>query len=107
MRLSVLLSLLPLALAGPTGKRSEPAPMLTPRGEPEELISDKYIVKFKQGSPLSLLEDAFKMLDGGKPEKVFEGMFTGFSGEFSKLTLEALRNHPDVSQLPLSPIPTN
>lgn len=101
MRLSALLSLLPLALAGPAGKRAEPAPVLTPRAEPEHLISDKYIVKFKEGSALSLLEDAFKILDGGKPEKVFEGMFTGFSGTMSKLTLEALRHHPDVStQLP-------
>lgn len=107
MRLSVLLSLLPLALAGPTGKRSEPAPILAPRGNAADMIDDKYIVKFKEGSPLSILEDAFKMLDDGKPENVFEGLFSGFSGKFSKLTLEALRNHPDVSQLVLSSIHTN
>jgi hypothetical protein len=71
------------------------------------MIDDKYIVKFKEGSPLSILEDAFKMLDDGKPENVFEGLFSGFSGKFSKLTLEALRNHPDVSQLVLSSIHTN
>lgn len=97
MRLSLLLSLLPLALAGPTGKRAEPAPVLTPRAEAQHLISDKYIVKFKEGSALALLEDAFKMLSGGKPDQVFEGMFTGFSSTLDQLTLEALRHHPDVS----------
>lgn len=96
MRLSLLLSVLPLALAGPAGKRSDPAPILTPRGEAKDLISDKYIVKFKEGSPLSLLEDAFKMLDGGKPEKTFDGLFTGFASTLNELTLEALRHHPDV-----------
>ncbi|KAJ6789085.1 hypothetical protein PWT90_00387 [Aphanocladium album] len=99
MRLSFLLSLLPFVAATPTGKRAEPAPILVSRGEAKNLVQDKYIVKFKEGSPLALLEEAFKMLDG-KPSTVYSGgAFTGFAGKMSGLVLEAIRHHPDVEYI--------
>lgn len=98
MRLSFLLSLLPFVAATPTGKRAEPAPILEARGDAKDLVADKYIVKFREGSPLALLEQAFKMLDQ-KPATVYSGgVFTGFAGTMSGLVLEAIRHHPDVSE---------
>ncbi|OAQ95786.1 hypothetical protein LLEC1_04770, partial [Akanthomyces lecanii] len=99
MRLSSLLSLLPLVAASPAGKRAEPAPILAARGEANQRVQDKYIVKFKEGSPLALLEEAFKMLDQ-KPSTVYsDGPFTGFAGKMSGLVLEAIRHHPDVEYI--------
>lgn len=95
MHLQLLFSLLPLALAGPTGKRSEPAPLIIPRGEASRLIANEYIVKLKEGSGLASLQEAMKILPG-QPDQVFESIFKGFSGKLDASTLEALRAHPDV-----------
>ena len=94
MRLSVLLALLPAVLGAPT-KRSEPAPLLVPRGDANTLIADKYIVKFKDDSSLSILESAVSILSEA-PEHVYENTIRGFSATLDAETLEALRDHPDV-----------
>ncbi|KAK8146377.1 subtilisin-like serine protease [Beauveria asiatica] len=97
MRLSFLISLLPLVAASPAGERAEPAPVLPARGENKDMIADKYIVKFKDGSSLALLEEAVELLDE-KPTTVYsEGVFIGFAGKMSGLALEAIRHHPDAS----------
>lgn len=94
MRLNVLLSLLPVVLAAPPqAKRSEPAPLLAP--ETSDLIAGKYIVKFKDATALSALDDAMNLLSQA-PEHVFNNAFNGFSGSLDKETLDALRQHPDV-----------
>ncbi|KAK2595612.1 hypothetical protein QQS21_006659 [Conoideocrella luteorostrata] len=98
MHLSLLLSVLPLALAGPTGKRSEPAPLIIPRGETTSLIPDEYIVKFKKGSASATLKDAMKMLPA-QPNHVFDSIFKGFTGKLDSLTLNAMRAHPDVDYI--------
>ncbi|OAA51318.1 oryzin precursor [Beauveria brongniartii RCEF 3172] len=100
MRLSFLISLLPLVAASPAGKRAEPAPVLSSaRGDNKDIIADKYIVKFKDGSPLALLKEAFELLDE-KPTTVYsEGVFIGFAGKMSGLALEAIRHHPDVEYI--------
>ncbi|KAM0664717.1 hypothetical protein ACQRIU_006575 [Beauveria bassiana] len=99
MRLSFLLSLLPLVAASPAGKRAEPAPILSARSETKDIIADKYIVKFKEGSSLAGLEEAFESV-GEKPDTVYsEGVFIGFAGKMSSLTLEAVRQHPDVEYI--------
>ena len=95
MRLSILLGLLPMVLAAPA-KRSEPAPLLTPRSEAESLIADKYIVKFKDASALSALENALSILPEDDVEHVFKNTFRGFSGHLDEETLNVLRDHPDV-----------
>lgn len=99
MRLSVLLSLLPLALGAPQpSARSAPAPLLRPR-DADAGIADTYIVKFKDGSALAQLDDAFGTLSLGadvEAEHVFSGLFNGFSGKLDDKTLDLLRGHPDV-----------
>lgn len=95
MRLSTLLTILPAVLAAPA-KRSEPAPLIVPRGETAQLIADKYIVKFKEHGGLSILDDALGLLTSDA-DHVFRGAFTGFAGHLDKDTLETLRDHPDVS----------
>lgn len=94
MRLSVLLAILPAVLAAPA-KRSEPAPLLVPRGDDTTLIADKYIVKFKENSSLSILESAMSVLSDA-PDHVYENTFQGFSSTLDAETLDALRDHPDV-----------
>ncbi len=99
MRLSVLLSILPLAAAVPTAKRSEPAPLLIPRGvSSQNLIADEYLVKFKAGSALAAVEEAMKQLPNGGGQ-IFSEVFKGFAGQFDAATLGLLRDHPDVSWL--------
>lgn len=87
MRLSILLSLLPLALAAP-------APLLQPRGA-AKLIADKYIVKFKDGSALKSLDDTLSTFSD-KAEHVFRGAFKGFSATLDAESLDVLRDHSDV-----------
>lgn len=97
MRLSVLLAILPVVLGAPTTtKRATPAPVLIPRGDDSNLIADKYIVKFREGSSLASVEDAVTILSEGA-DHIFHHAFQGFSGTLDKETLEALREHPDVS----------
>ncbi|KND88081.1 Cuticle-degrading protease [Tolypocladium ophioglossoides CBS 100239] len=85
MRLSILLSILPMVLAAPAAKRDEPAPLLVPRGS-HALIADKYIVKFKEGSALSVLEHALSSL-GGNADHVYDGVFKGYAGRLDKAML--------------------
>lgn len=100
MKLSTLLAVLPLAAASPIEQRSEPAPLLVPRGATaESLIPDNYIVKFKEGSALSILEDAMKLLPAGHGVEKIQSIFKGFSGKLNAATLKLIRNHPDVSFL--------
>ncbi|OAA80472.1 oryzin precursor [Akanthomyces lecanii RCEF 1005] len=97
MRLSHLLSILPLAAAVPTAKRSEPAPLLTPRGvSAESLVADQYMVKFKEGSALAAVEDAMKALPDVAGGEIFSEVFKGFAGHFDAATLGLIRDHPDV-----------
>lgn len=95
MRLTVLLALLPMVLGAPATKRSEPAPLLTPRADADALIADNYIVKFKESSELSILNNALSSLDVA-PDHVFKAIFQGFSAKLDEETLNALRDHPDV-----------
>lgn len=98
MKLSALLAILPLAAASPIEQRSEPAPLLIPRGATAQtLIPDNYIVKFREGSALSVLEDAMKLLPSGHGAEKIQAIFKGFSGKLNAATLKLIRNHPDVS----------
>lgn len=93
MRLSLLLAILPLALASPT-KRVSPAPLLAP--DDAQVIADEYIVKFKEGSDLSAF-DATVQAIVGNARHVYSNVFKGFAGKLDKATLESLRNHPSAS----------
>lgn len=80
-------------------KRSEPAPLLTPRTHVDNLIAGKYIVKFVEGSELASLEDHFGILNVA-PQHVFRNTFQGFAAQLTEAALEALQDHPDVSFQP-------
>ncbi|KAH8716705.1 Proteinase R [Beauveria bassiana] len=97
MRLSRLLSLVPLADAVPRAKRSEPAPLLIPRSvSTGDLVANQYIVKFKESSTLAAVEETIKSLSlpNGAGE-VFREVFTGFAGHFDAATLDLIRSHPE------------
>ncbi|KAL6872054.1 serine protease [Trichoderma novae-zelandiae] len=98
MRLSVLLSVLPLVLAAPaTEKRAEPAPLLVPTSK-HGLVADKYIVKFKDGSSLQAVDEAVSSLVSSA-DHVYQHVFRGFAATLDRETLEALRNHPEVDYI--------
>ena len=99
MQTAFLLSLLPLALAAPA-RRSEPAPLLTPRGA-QQLINDKYIVKFKTGTATQAVDEAVRILSEDAEFK-YGKVFRGFAGKLDAAALEQLRAHPDVSGTSLS-----
>lgn len=61
LQLSLLLAILPAALANLAAKRSVPAPVLTPRGEGYSLVPDEYIVRLKKDSSLAALENALNV----------------------------------------------
>ncbi|ATY67114.1 oryzin precursor [Cordyceps militaris] len=96
MQLSLLLSLLPMVAAVPTAKRSEPAPLLVPRGvSSDNIIADEYIVKFKKGSSLDAVKEAADSLTNGSVNVLSE-IFKGFSSHLNAEGLQLIREHPDV-----------
>lgn len=95
MRPSLLLAILPFALGVPT-KRDELAPLHVPR-DVDTLIPDTYIVKYKDISAFSTVDEGVKKLKG-KPKHVFKGAFKGFAGKIDAKELKALRNDPSVSE---------
>ncbi|KAL6800757.1 subtilisin-like protein [Trichoderma sp. SZMC 28013] len=98
MRLSVLLSLLPMVLAAPaTEKRSEPAPLLIPTTK-HGLVADQYIVKFKEGSSLQAVDEALTKI-ASNAHHVYQHVFKGFAATLDQETLEVLRSHPDVEYI--------
>ncbi|KAK7747782.1 hypothetical protein SLS62_008818 [Diatrype stigma] len=94
---AALLSLLPLALAVPA-KRAQPAPLLKPRAPADQLIADKYIVKFKKGTVSASVEDAVSILAEGADHK-YNTVFKGFAGTLDASALDLLRAHPDVEYI--------
>lgn len=88
MKLSLLLALLPVALA-------LPAPVIVPRaGTP---IPGRYIVKLKNQNLENLINTALKLLKKD-PTHVYKfGGFGGFSADITDDIVELLRNLPGVS----------
>lgn len=99
MRLSILLSSLPLALGAPQPSgRNAPAPLLRSR-DVNSRIAGAYIVKFKDDSALAQLDNVAKSPSLGvniAPDHIFSGIFNGFSANLDKETLDVIRDHPDV-----------
>jgi len=87
MQLSLLLALLPLALAAP-------APMIRPRAG--SAIPGRYIVKVKNQNVQSLINIALSMLNKD-PHHVYEfGNFGGFSADMADDIVDLIRNLPGV-----------
>lgn len=90
MKLSVLLALLPLALAAP-------APLILPRaGSP---IPGKYIVKMKNENLQQIMTAAMKLLQKDPEHTYGFGGFGGFSAAMSDDIVKLIRNLPGVSLL--------
>ncbi|PNY28425.1 Cuticle-degrading protease [Tolypocladium capitatum] len=100
MKPSAILSILPavLALPSPAVERAELAPLLTPHGNADQLIANKYIVKFKDGMSTSSVDEAVNALSN-KADHVYDLAFRGFAGHMSAEELKTLRNHPDVEYI--------
>lgn len=94
MRVEALLALLPVVLAVPSVKRDEPAPLIIPR-DAEALVADHYIVKLKDSSEASALDDSLSLL-AKDADHVYTEAFRGFAATLDKKTLELLRDQPDV-----------
>ncbi|KAH7083070.1 subtilisin-like protease [Paraphoma chrysanthemicola] len=87
MKLSLLLALLPLALAAP-------APIIVPRaGSP---IPGRYIVKMKNQNLQQLIDIALKLLKNDPAHVYGFGNFGGFAAEMSDDIVELIRNLPGV-----------
>jgi hypothetical protein len=87
MKLSVLLALLPLALAAP-------APVIVPRaGAP---IPGRYIVKMKNQNLQQLIDTALKLLKKDPAHVYGFGNFGGFAADMSDDIVQLIRNLPGV-----------
>ena len=95
MRFSTVLTLLPLAVASPVAQRSEPAPLIT-RSTVEPHNADRYIVKFKEGSAMSIVQDALQHVSVEATHH-FQHIFQGFAAKLDSKSVELLRLLPDVS----------
>ncbi|KAF4595781.1 subtilisin-like protease Pr1A [Ophiocordyceps camponoti-floridani] len=97
MHLCLVLPLLPAALAAAiVHKRAEPAPLLTPRNA--EVIPEKYIVKFKESSEMSVLDEAINSLTSDA-DHLYHHTFKGFAISLKDDALEKLRDHPEVDYI--------
>jgi hypothetical protein len=87
MKASVILALLPLALAAP-------APMLVPRaGTP---IPGRYIVKMKNQNLEQIINAALKLLNKDPAHVYGFGNFGGFAADMADDIVELIRNLPGV-----------
>lgn len=94
MRTSTLIALLPLALAAPSTKRAQPAPVLKPRGA--TLIEGKYIVKMKGDAKSDMSSSAMSTFAANADHVYNTGKFNGFASSLSAEDLETLRNDEGV-----------
>lgn len=97
MRTIALLAVSPAVLCSSI-KRAEPAPLITRDEDIGGLIANKYIVKFKEDSSVSVFESAISILPE-TPDYVFENTIRGFSATLDATSLASLRDHPNVRSL--------
>lgn len=95
MHISTLLAILPVALAAPTSDGELAALNL------RESFTGTYIVKLKDTITASGADAASALLQS-EPEHVFSEVLNGFSAQLDEDTVEALRRHPDVSDVQVS-----
>lgn len=102
MRFATVAALLPLALANPMVERSEPAPLYLHEAETDLVArggSDKFTIKFKAGSPLSILDTALSRIGGGEVIHRFQNKLVGFTARLDRPTVEILRLLPGVEYI--------
>ncbi|KAK4086215.1 proteinase T precursor [Purpureocillium lilacinum] len=97
MKLSILLSVLPLQAAGlvmPFAKRAEPAPLLLARGD--TALPNKYIIKLKSSEGGASNAADVPASVGVEPKHLYDRLIKGFSATLNAEELAALRDHPEV-----------
>ncbi|KAJ6787619.1 hypothetical protein PWT90_09411 [Aphanocladium album] len=102
MRFATVAALVPLALANPIAERAEPAPLYLHETETDLVArggSDKFTIKFKEGSPASILNKAVGRIAGGQVIHRFENQFLGFTARLDRPTVEILRLIPGVEYI--------
>lgn len=100
MKISLILTVLPLAFARPSTlrRREQPAPVLLARDE--EAIPNKYIVVLNKDEGRVSIQSAINTLDV-KPDHVYDAEgFKGFAAELDGDTLASLQDDPSVSSAP-------
>ena len=93
MRSSVLLALLPLAMAAPSTKRDSPAPVLAPRGA--AIVPGKYIVKMKDNTFANAVDLAISKIKADADHTYTH--FHGFAATLTDAEVELLANDASVS----------
>lgn len=97
MKVSLLLAVLPLAIARPSTlrRRAEPAPIIRPTGV--EVVPNKYIVVLKSDGGDIDIQRSVSALNA-VPEFIYNaGSFQGFSIELDDDTLAIAQDDPTVS----------
>jgi subtilisin family serine protease len=89
MRFTVLLAVLPLALA---------APIITPRAG--QIVPGKYIVKMKNAAAQEILEEALALLTDDADYVYSFGTYKGFAGKISDNVVKLIAALPSVSTNP-------
>lgn len=93
MRLSTLLAVLPLASASPAAPAGA---KVTHRKVPAH-IADRYIVRFKKGSPAALVQDALK--HATNHTHVYSRAMQGFAAHLDQKTIDILKFLPGVEHI--------
>ena len=89
-----LASLSAVALAGPVGRRSSPAPLI--HSQSADAIADKYIVVLNKDITTASFDETLTT-HSTKAKHNYNSTIKGFAGTFDKSALDELRNHPSVS----------
>jgi hypothetical protein len=99
MRSATLLALLPFALAAPSAsvsRRTEPAPVIRPRGV--KLVDGKYIVKMKSGVRAASVDSAVSTIQADA-DYTYTKSFSGFAASLKDEEIEKLKHDPNVSPM--------
>ncbi|KAK2752711.1 serine protease precursor [Colletotrichum kahawae] len=98
MHFPTLLALLPLtALAAPSARRAQPAPLIKPRGMNVKLVADKYIVRLKPEAETGALATAMSAF-AAEADHVynFANNLRGFASTLNASEIETLQNDPSI-----------
>ncbi|KAI1342512.1 proteinase T-like protein [Xylariaceae sp. FL0016] len=95
MRSFLALALVPLALAAPA-KRAEPAPLLVPRDNGDNLIEGQYIVKLYDEAEMSALDTTLSAMHAKAKHSWTTKGFKGFAAALDAEELATLQNHAHV-----------
>ncbi|KAK1999100.1 subtilase [Colletotrichum falcatum] len=92
---ATLLALLPLAAVAAPSKRSQPAPLIQPRGA--TLVANKYIVRLKDDAVTGALQSVMSTFSASADHVYsFGSNLRGFASTLNATEVERLQNDPNV-----------